>query len=275
MLESVVSSRTRTIKLFNSFTASIPTVNVIWLRGSIGKPQVLESHSSSRSRRRVLSCGKHHIHQQNYTLSSWHWDNYCLLSTSLVPPKWWYKLTAAPVWRKKRKLRRERERKGRYGTEQHCSHQPTGGGPNRKKQQPLSGSLLKPPHYPGLHAAVAKRQRSQQCQASHSEFTSRCTVSTLFKLVKSWYTEKWHQTAPLFRPVTLFVMELEVALSSKIAEKKQTGQEGGGTSGLCTEGTLLFQFSRKYVGVASDSFPAGNSHVLGSTFFFFFPPSLL
>lgn len=67
-------------------------------------------------------------------------------------------------------------------------------------------------------------------------------------------------------------MELEVALSSKIAEKKQTGQEGGGTSGLCTEGTLLFQFSRKYVGVASDSFPAGNSHVLGSTFFFFFSP---
>lgn len=65
-------------------------------------------------------------------------------------------------------------------------------------------------------------------------------------------------------------MELEVALSSKIAEKKQTGQEGG-TLGLCTEGTFLFQFSRKYVGVASDSFPAGNSHVLGSTFFFF-PP---
>lgn len=151
-----------------------------------GKPQVLELHSSSRSRRFVLSCGKHHIHQQNYTLSSWHWDNYCLLSTSLVPPKWWYKLTAAPLKRKKRKLGRERE--GRYGTEPHCSHQPTGGGPNRKKQQPLSGSLLKPPNYPGLRS-VAERQESQQCQPWHSEFTSRGTVSMLFKPVKSWYTE--------------------------------------------------------------------------------------
>lgn len=71
---------------------------------------------------------------------------------------------------------------------------------------------------------------------------------------------------PLFRPVTLFVMELEVTLSSKIGEKKQKGWEGG-TTVLRAKGTFLFQFSRKYVGVAYDSGPAGNSHVLGSTFF--------
>lgn len=68
----------------------------------------LSSWSSSRSWRLALSCGKHHIHQQNYTLSSWHWDYYCLLSTSLVPLKCWYKLTAAPLKRKKRKLGREK-----------------------------------------------------------------------------------------------------------------------------------------------------------------------
>lgn len=71
---------------------------------------------------------------------------------------------------------------------------------------------------------------------------------------------------PLFRPVTLFVKELEVALSSKIVEKKQKRVRGG-TSGLYAKGTFLFQFSRKYVGLASDSFPAGNSQVLGSRFF--------
>lgn len=36
---------------------------------------------------------------------------------------------------------------------------------------------------------AAKRQHGQQCQPWHWEFTSRCTVSALFKLVKSWCME--------------------------------------------------------------------------------------
>lgn len=51
--------------------------------------------------------------------------------------------------------------------------------------------------------------------------------------------------------MTLFVMELEVALSLKIVEKTQNRVRG--TLGLCAEGTFLFQFSRKYDGVTSDS----------------------
>lgn len=46
----------------------------------------------------------------------------------------------------------------------------------------------------------------------------------------------------------------------KIAEKNQNW--GGGTfQGLFAEGKFLFQLSRKYVGVASDFFPAGKSQV--------------
>lgn len=40
------------------------------------------------------------------------------------------------------------------------------------------------------------------------------------------------------------------------------GAGGGGTfRGLFAKGKFLFQLSRKYVGVASDSFPAGKSQV--------------
>ena len=60
----------------------------------------------------------------------------------------------------KRESLGERERKGRYGTERRCSHQPTGGGRNREKQ--LSGSLFKPPKHPGCVAV--KKQASQRCQ---------------------------------------------------------------------------------------------------------------
>lgn len=64
--------------------------------------------------------------------------------------------------------------------------------------------------------------------------------------------------------MTLFVTVLEITLRSKLGGK----YEGwGGTPAICAEGIFLFQFSRKYVGLGSDSFPAGNSQDLGSMFF--------
>lgn len=94
--------------------------------------------SSSRSQRLALSCGKRHIHQQNYTLSSWHWDYYCLLSTSLVPLKCWYKLTAAPLKGKKRESMGQG--KGIYRTAQQPPADWRRIVPEGAKQ-PLSGSL--------------------------------------------------------------------------------------------------------------------------------------
>ncbi len=81
------------------------------------------------------------------------------------------------------------ERKGRYGTEQRCGHQPTGGGPNRKKQRPLSGSLFKPPNYPGLHPVAVKGRRASSVRPCAHSSPAIVIVSTLFKLVKSWYME--------------------------------------------------------------------------------------
>lgn len=114
------------------------------------------------------------------------------------------------------------ERKGRYGTEQHWGHQPTGGGPNRKKQQPLSGSLFKPPNHPGLRSVAVKGRRANsvrpRARSSPAVVTSQHCSSSL--KAGTW---KMTSNRPLFRPVTLFVMELEVALSSKTVEKKQKG----------------------------------------------------
>lgn len=114
------------------------------------------------------------------------------------------------------------ERKGRYGTEQHRSHQPTGSGLNREKQRGLSGSLFKPPNHPGLHCVAVKGSRANnvnpRTQSSPAVDTSQHCSSSL--KAGTW---KMKSNRPLFRPVTLFVMELEVALSWKIVEKKQKG----------------------------------------------------
>lgn len=137
---------------------------------SHGQEAVMENlsfWSSSRSQRLALSCGKRHIHQQNYTLSSWHWDYYCLLSTSLVPLKCWYKLTAVPLKGKKEKA----WDKERAYTGQRSSLQLTGGESYQKEQSSHFLDLFKPPNYRGLRSiAVAV-----------STLTSGCNISTLFE----------------------------------------------------------------------------------------------
>lgn len=52
------------------------------------------------------------------------------------------------------------------------------------------------------------------------------------------------------------------------------GAAGGGYTfrGLFAKGKFLFQLSRKYVGVASDSFPAGKSQVFQDLSLPFTPP---
>lgn len=114
------------------------------------------------------------------------------------------------------------ERKGRYGTVQCCSHQPSGGRTNRKKQQPSSGCLFKPPNSPGLHSAAVKGRRVNSVRpCTHS---TPAVVTPQYGSI-SLKAGTWKMTSNrlLFRPVTLFVMELEVALSSKIVDKKQKG----------------------------------------------------
>lgn len=41
----------------------------------------------------------------------------------------------------------------------------------------------------GLKLCSCERQESRRSHPSHSEFTSRCSATALFKLVKGWYTE--------------------------------------------------------------------------------------
>lgn len=100
------------------------------------------------------------------------------------------------------------ERKGRHRTAQHCSHQQTGGELNRKKQQPLSGSL--------------KGRKANSVKPRTYSSPGDVTPQHCSSLLKAG-TGKMTSNRPLFRLVTLFVMDLEVALSSKIVEKKQKG----------------------------------------------------
>lgn len=71
---------------------------------------------------------------------SWHWAQ-SLFIVHLPCSPLNDGLSAAPLWRKKRKLRRETE--GRYGTKQLCSHQSTSLGQKRTERQPRSGALMK------------------------------------------------------------------------------------------------------------------------------------
>lgn len=61
-------------------------------------------------------------------------------------------------------------------------------------------------------------------------------------------------------------MELEVALGSRAAGVNMVWLRWG-YFGSMHKAHFLFQLSRKYVAVASDFDPAGNSQVLGLTFF--------
>lgn len=75
--------------------------------------------------------------------------------------------------------------------------------------------------------------------------------------------------------VTLFVMDVKVALSSRLWKRlektRRVEQKGGGIDRVCVQkkkkGTFLSQFSRKYVGLAHNFFTAGNGQLLGSTVF--------
>lgn len=142
--ESVVSSSNTTIKLFKLFTAAFLTTNIIWWR----------RQTSSFSSSYIAAADQEGLcsHVESITFTSriiplLHGTeyNYCLLSTSPVPPKWW--INCCSTLKEKGKL--GRERKGRCRTELHYSN-----------QQPLSGSLKKPRSSSGLHSVAVKGWRA-------------------------------------------------------------------------------------------------------------------
>lgn len=73
-----------------------------------------------------------------------------------------------------------------------------------------------------LKLCSCERQESQSA-TPHTQSSPAAAVPQRCSSLLKPGTRKMTSNCPLFRPVTLFVMELEVALSSNIVEEKQKG----------------------------------------------------
>lgn len=190
-------------------------------------------------------------------------SNYCLLSTSLVPPLKW-RINCCPTFRGNGDIRYRGRGAGRgvrasangMASRRH----------NHKQQKPFSGSLKKPPNRFSPHP---RSWESQRCHPSCSEFTvcssSVCSIPGLVK-AGTWKNDiKPLQDCHLICHGT----RSYTYLAWRLWRKTRTGGEKNSRElgevvrfrGLFAKGKFLFQLSRKYVGVASDSFPAGKSQV--------------
>lgn len=81
---------------------------------------------------------------------------------------------------------------------------------------------MNPPRHSGLRSLSVRGRRANSA-TPHTQSSPAAAVPQRCSSLLKAGTRKMTSNRSLFRPVTLFVMELEVALSSNIVEEKQKG----------------------------------------------------
>lgn len=110
-------------------------------------------------------------------LPSRHWDGYCLLSTSPIPLKWRFKLAATLLRRKRESMGEPRADTGQRSiaaTGRLASDR------TDRRNNRLSGSLLKPPNPPGFFSIAVKSWRAKSLNPSTQRSRAPWNGSTLF-----------------------------------------------------------------------------------------------